>query len=596
MKTVAIIQARMGSSRLPGKVLTPICGKPVLWHVVHRLKLCQEIDSIVIATTKNSTDDPIVTFCTEEDIQVIRGSEDNVLERFLLAARKYEADLIIRVTGDAPLIDAETIDMMVRALKKENADICRSDFEKYPVIHEGFTPVSRRALEALGKFGGNDPAVREHVTVKFQDYVPNLKEAFVCHNKRHVFKRARISIDTPADIQFMSTVYRLLNAKPGEANIADVVELLKAQPDLLAINQHVHQKDMNEQSHKLLVRCDGSDRVGMGHVMRCLSIAQILRDKYAVGLHFVMKQNEDEYLQPAIDLLERHHISPILIPHETDERDFLSGLMSKQAFDAALFDIRTDLDADFLKELEAQNCLTVCLDDPSDRRLASTLSIFPPVQQIAQMDWSGFNGELLSDWCWIALHPSFNNPFLQKSENSRPHLLISTGGADPHGVTQMAIESLRHLNMEFEPHIVLGPAFKAPQTVEAWAFDNDISLHIHHNVDDMSALMSTMDVALTTFGVSAYELAASGIPAVIIPLNEEHEIAARALVAAGAALATRSRTSVTVSEIASHVQALLTDTALRGRMSQAALNLGIAQGAANIALKIKTAISNKGTV
>src|SRR5215471_4055274 len=89
---VAIVQARMGSTRLPGKVLRPIAGKPLIWHVVHRLKRCRTLHSIVIATSEDFRDDPIEWFCREEDIEVVRGPENNVLERFAIAAEKTQAD------------------------------------------------------------------------------------------------------------------------------------------------------------------------------------------------------------------------------------------------------------------------------------------------------------------------------------------------------------------------------------------------------------------------------------------------------------------------------------------------------------------------
>src|SRR5215813_2608178 len=106
-RIVAIVQARMGSTRLPGKVMKLIAGKPLLWHVVHRLKRCRTLDAIAIATSTNPRDDAIESFGREEGIEVIRGSEDNVLERFALAAKETNADIIVRVSSDAPFIDAQ---------------------------------------------------------------------------------------------------------------------------------------------------------------------------------------------------------------------------------------------------------------------------------------------------------------------------------------------------------------------------------------------------------------------------------------------------------------------------------------------------------
>src|SRR5581483_7544858 len=116
LRIVAVIQARMGSTRLPGKVLKPIAGKPLLWHIVHRLKACSLIEDIAIATTINPPDEAIVEFGAAENIAVIRGPEDDVLARFALAAEQLDADVIVRVSSDAPFIDAGFVDHLIQSL------------------------------------------------------------------------------------------------------------------------------------------------------------------------------------------------------------------------------------------------------------------------------------------------------------------------------------------------------------------------------------------------------------------------------------------------------------------------------------------------
>ena len=106
LRIVAVIQARMGSTRLPGKVLKPIAGKPLLWHIIHRLKASHLIEDIAIATTTNPLDEAIVEFGRSEGIAVVRGPEDDVLARFARAAEQLDADIIVRVSADAPIIDA----------------------------------------------------------------------------------------------------------------------------------------------------------------------------------------------------------------------------------------------------------------------------------------------------------------------------------------------------------------------------------------------------------------------------------------------------------------------------------------------------------
>ena len=166
-RVVAIVQARMGSTRLPGKVLRPIAGKPLLWHVVHRLRRATTLDAILIATSTNPRDDAICAFCREEGIEWVRGPEDNVLARFALAAEASRADVIVRVSSDAPLLDAAFIDHLVEALIAQDGDYVLLEPGAL-CAHEGVDPFSRRALDKLVSEAAHDPVAREHVTGYFK--------------------------------------------------------------------------------------------------------------------------------------------------------------------------------------------------------------------------------------------------------------------------------------------------------------------------------------------------------------------------------------------------------------------------------------------
>ncbi len=107
MNIVAIIQGRMGSSRLPGKVMVDIAGKPMLFHVVNRIRKAKKIDLVAVATSMHASDDPISHYCSEEHISCFRGSEEDVLDRFYQAAKHFRADVIVRLTSDCPLHDPD---------------------------------------------------------------------------------------------------------------------------------------------------------------------------------------------------------------------------------------------------------------------------------------------------------------------------------------------------------------------------------------------------------------------------------------------------------------------------------------------------------
>ncbi|GAI11690.1 unnamed protein product, partial [marine sediment metagenome] len=160
-KVVAIVQARMASTRLPGKVLMNIVGKPMLWHVIERVKRCKKINSIVVATTTKKEDEPIIDLAKECKVKAFKGSDNDVLDRYYQAAKKFSADIIIRITADCPLINPTTIDEMIDLCLKENADyIC--GHPDFPSMEKGMEVISFSALSKLKSLANKDYQ-KEHV-------------------------------------------------------------------------------------------------------------------------------------------------------------------------------------------------------------------------------------------------------------------------------------------------------------------------------------------------------------------------------------------------------------------------------------------------
>ena len=156
IRVVAVIQARMGSRRLPGKVLRPIAGKPLLWHIVHRLKACRLLEDIAVATSMNAADEAIVEWCNAEGVTVVRGPEEDVLARYASAAEKLDADIIVRVSSDAPFIDAGFVDHLVATLIEQDGDYVLLE-DGADCAHEGVDAFSRRALDRLMMDAAHDP-------------------------------------------------------------------------------------------------------------------------------------------------------------------------------------------------------------------------------------------------------------------------------------------------------------------------------------------------------------------------------------------------------------------------------------------------------
>ena len=232
---VALIQARMGSTRFPGKTLADLSGHPMLWHVVHRARMAKLVDKVVVATSDHASDDVIAKFCESENIACFRGSEEDVLDRFYQAAKLYGADAVVRVTADCPLIDATVIDKVIGRFQQGDCDYaCNILRYTYPdgLDVEVF---SFAALECAWKESSN-PADREHVTV----YLLNRKfrAANVESDLPVSPNEFRWTVDYPSDLEFVRKIYAELSPQ-GEFGFREILELLKERPDLAATQTNV---------------------------------------------------------------------------------------------------------------------------------------------------------------------------------------------------------------------------------------------------------------------------------------------------------------------------------------------------------------------
>ncbi len=257
---VAVVQARMGSSRLPGKVLMPVAGKPMLWHILHRLGQCRSVDSIAVATSTDPRDDAIEKFCVEEGVACVRGPLQNVLERYRLTANQTGAQTLLRVTGDAPLIDPGIIDYLVFGMIEAGADFVQLKPGAL-CAHEGVDVFSRRALDWLTAHVPDDDIAREHVTSYFKKYPDKVRTAYLSVYEPLARKLERVSVDTPEDLAFLRAVYERMNAPPGDLSLVSVLELLKDQPQIRAINSHIKQRPVTE-----VERPAAGRRLGIGTV------------------------------------------------------------------------------------------------------------------------------------------------------------------------------------------------------------------------------------------------------------------------------------------------------------------------------------------
>tara|TARA_B110000211_G_scaffold137896_1_gene157725 strand:+ start:320 stop:1084 length:765 start_codon:yes stop_codon:yes gene_type:complete len=231
MRVVAIVQARMSSSRLPGKVLDTLAGKPVLHHIHERLSGCRLIDEIVIATSQEASDDPISKFCQNRRISCFRGSLDDVLDRFYQAGVHYNADVIVRITGDCPLIDPVIVDAVVAGFLGGQYDFFGLGGE-FP---DGLdcTVFSLKAIEAAWR-EAKLPSEREHVGPYIENNPDIFKNGVL--NLYSGLSIMRWTLDEPADLALLKIIFEQLYREGRVFYTHEILDFVKENPQLSEIN------------------------------------------------------------------------------------------------------------------------------------------------------------------------------------------------------------------------------------------------------------------------------------------------------------------------------------------------------------------------
>lgn len=236
MRRVIIVQARMTSTRLPSKVLMDLAGRPMLAQQLRRLKRCATADEIVLATTINATDDPVVALARQEAVSWFRGSEHDVLSRYVGAAREQRADVVVRVTADCPLIDPEVLDRVVNELT-DHQSVCdyasnveERTFPRGLDVEAFFFDTLLRADRM-----SRSVLAREHVTPLIYAEQPNLFLRRSVTDSRNGAD-LRWTVDTPADLQLVRTLYEHLGLETCMLNYGEMLAHVRAHPELTQMN------------------------------------------------------------------------------------------------------------------------------------------------------------------------------------------------------------------------------------------------------------------------------------------------------------------------------------------------------------------------
>ncbi|NDV26665.1 acylneuraminate cytidylyltransferase [Desulfovibrio sp. JC010] len=320
----------------------------------------------------------------------------------------------------------------------------------------------------------------------------------------------------------------------------------------------------------ILFFCEAGPESGFGHAGRCMALAAALRDEFGRESIFGFRgppAAEKKVTQAGFK------VAPVM--------DFNSWQFSNEA--AVILDLRIPLSTSFFQRVKSAKKQLVSIDDPTPNRLHADLAFYPPVPQFHELDWTDFNGTIHRGWEFIPLRREFRLPPQAKKIHSPPKLLISMGGSDPHELTLKILQGLKFVTEDWQAEVVIGPMFNNLDRIRKITLEHGDKIKLLHDIKDMSLPMQGCDAAIASFGMTAYELAACGVPQLLLCLSKDHARSASALHACGAAVSLGKFDRIPEQKLAAELQNFICDQKALKSMAAKAAGLKIGEGAKNIA-------------
>jgi spore coat polysaccharide biosynthesis predicted glycosyltransferase SpsG len=357
----------------------------------------------------------------------------------------------------------------------------------------------------------------------------------------------------------------------------------------------------------VVMRCDGSAALGMGHVSRCLALAEELRGAHRLDVTFAMR--DPDSVGVAAVRAQGYRLEGVPAEADIAADEWLRACVASREARALVVDVSDQLSRAALESARAAGILVVTIDDASDRRLASDLAFYPPVPQVEEMDWRAFAGKRFVGWEWVILKRDFapeapapdgsggsgvagesGRSGLAQGATRAIDVLLTMGASDPAGMTEFALGALNLLSMPLAVAVVVGPVFsRAMELIDA-AARSAHAVQIIRAPASMARWMRASRIAVASFGVSAYELAACGVPAVHLCLTADHARSSSAFDRQGMALTAGIIDCVTPTQVADAVARLMGHAGLRAEMAARARQLVDGRGAKRVAAAIVAAL------
>ena len=365
-KVIAVIGARLSSTRLPAKHLLDLAGKPLIARLFERLERVPELDNIILATTAEHTNKPLIEWAYNngKSVFAFQGDVNDLVGRIDALVKREKPDILAYICGDSPLVEPTTLSRTICALIDHSESDYVSLIADPPTstcIHEGFN-VYRSNVWSRLVAAAVTPAEREHVSLPARKILDQLQHTYIIEHPIYSRVLHRISVDTPTDYQFMQEVYRRWYQTHNANSIVSlrwVIELLEKDNNLSAINAQVHQKLTNQQYIRVLLVTQSGKKIGLGNLNRTLTVAQVLQDYLGAGVNLLIQgeafSNARLELTPfSIISLSENLVDAII----SATKEYMPAIV---IFDLNENYIPADLDKLF-SQLKILNCKLVAID------------------------------------------------------------------------------------------------------------------------------------------------------------------------------------------------------------------------------------------
>lgn len=532
-KVLGIIGARLNSSRLPRKHLLDLAGQPVIARIFERLAQVPEFDCLVLATTDDAYNQPLIDWASGygQAVFPFRGDVNDLVGRVDAVVETEQPDIVVYICGDSPLIEPRTISLLIQHQQSHpEADIVELATPPHgKFIHEGFSIYSRSTWQRIVA-ASQSADDKEHVGSALKRLRPTMCVHAIDDDP--IFSRIehRISVDTPSDYLFMAEVYRrwyATNLPESIVSLPWVIAELAQDLQLTAINQAVRQKAVGEHSVPILVVSQTGPGIGLGHLTRCLALAHALQDHHFAGVRLLIQGPSVN--KSGLELIPHQFITTTDDLAEAIRREFALKPPHVVILDLHAEHLPLDLPA-VLKDLGQQKVIRVGIDSLHHLKDELDLICLPGFHAPQSVLAACAPTPTRYGWPYYLIE----GRGIRKSWQPGNQVIVLTGGSDTTGLGQTLPQQLDlALPVGTIVNWVRGPYAAAPIMPE----QPRLAWQIHHAPQDLDHLITQANYALTIYGVSLFELLQQGIPSVVFsPYGERDNAEIPALIAANVAI------------------------------------------------------------